>query len=71
MGALSYADDIIVSCPNVHGLNKMMSICSDFTTNNFITFNAKKTMCIKYGESCKTNQTCYIRLKCYIMAHWS
>ena len=51
MGALSYADDITLSCPSVHGLNKMMNICSDFATNNFITFNAKKTICIKYGES--------------------
>ena len=42
MGALFYADDITLSCPSVHGLNKMMSICSDFATNNFITFNAKK-----------------------------
>ena len=47
MGALSYADDITLSCLSVHGLNKMMNICSDFATNNFITFNAKKTICIK------------------------
>ena len=26
MGALSYADDITLSCPSVHGLNKMMNI---------------------------------------------
>ena len=51
MGALSYADDITLCCPSVYGLNKMMSICSDFTTNHFITFNAQKTICIKYGES--------------------
>ena len=51
MGALSYADDITLSCPSVHGLNKIMSICSDFATNNFIPLNAKKTICIKYGES--------------------
>ena len=51
MGALSYADDITLSCPSVQGLNKMMNICSDFAPNNFITFNPKKTICIKYGES--------------------
>ena len=44
MGALSNANDITLSCPSVHGLNKMMSICSDFATNNFITFNARKTI---------------------------
>ena len=50
MGVLSYADDITLSCQSVYGLNKIMNICSDFATNNFITFNAQKTICIKYGE---------------------
>ena len=56
MGELSYADDITLSCPSVHGLNKIMNICSDFATNNFITFNAKKTICIKYGESVRLTE---------------
>ena len=56
MGELSYADDITLSCPSVHGLNKMMNICCDFATNNFITFNAKKTICIKYGESVRPTE---------------
>ena len=43
-GHCHYADDITLSCPSVYGLNKMMNICSDFATNNFITFNAQKTM---------------------------
>ena len=51
MRALSYADDITLSCPSVYSLNKIMDICSDFATNNFITFNAQKNICIKYGES--------------------
>ena len=57
MGALSYADDITLSCPSVYGLNQMMNICSDFATNNFIAFNANKT---KYGESVR--QTKYVIL---------
>ena len=56
MGALSYADDITLSCPSVQGLNKMMNSCSDFSTNNCITFNVKKTICIKYGESIKLTE---------------
>ena len=56
MGALSYADDITLSCPSVYGLNKTMNICSDFATNNFITFNAHKTICIKYGESVRLTE---------------
>ena len=45
-----------VSCPSVQGLNKMMNICSDFATNNCITFNAKKIICIKYGESVRLTE---------------
>ena len=33
-----------------------MNICSDFATNNFITFNANKTICIKYGESVRLTE---------------
>ena len=53
VGALSYADDITLSCPSMQGLNKMMNIYNNFANNNFITLNAKKNICIKYGESLK------------------
>ena len=56
MGALSYADDITLSCPSVYGLNKMMNICCDFATNNVITFNAQEIICIKYGESVRLTE---------------
>ena len=49
MGALSYADDIILSCPSIRGLNRMIKICSFFGNSNHITFNCKKTVCIKFG----------------------
>ena len=49
MGALSYADDIIVSCSSIRGLNRMIKICSFFANSNNITFNCKKTVCIKFG----------------------
>ena len=50
MGALSYADDITLSCSSVHGLNKMMSICSDFATNNFITLIQRKLYVLNMGN---------------------
>ena len=55
-GRCHYADAITLSCPSVHGLNKMMNIYNDFATNNCITFNAKKTICIKYGESVRLTE---------------
>ena len=50
MQTFSYADYIILSCSSLQGFNKMSTICSEFETNNCITFKAKKTIiCIKYG----------------------
>ena len=51
MGALSYADDITLLSPSLHGLNRMLGICAKFADNFDITFNGKKTLFIKFGES--------------------
>ena len=56
MGALSYADDITISCPNLYGLNIMLYIYNYFAHDNFITFNKKKTVCIKFGELIKPQE---------------
>ena len=42
MGALSYADDIILSCPSIRGLNRMIKICSFFANSNHITLIVRK-----------------------------
>ena len=41
MGALSYADDITISCPSLYGLSIMLDICNNFAHENVITFNTK------------------------------
>ena len=51
-GALGYADDIISSCPSRRGLNRLLYIYIPFICSN-ITFNTKKTMCMKYGKPVK------------------
>ena len=56
MGALSYADDITITSPSLQGLNIMLGICDDFAQSNFITFNSKKTICIKYGEPVRNTE---------------
>ena len=66
MGALSYADDIIFSCPSIRGLNRIIKICSFFANSNHITFNGKKTVCIKFGGnhldiSCNDERDCQIK----------
>ena len=50
IGALAYADDVTIICPSIRGLNKMLELCSNFANSNHIYFNAKKTICIKFGE---------------------
>ena len=50
MGALPYPDDITLLSPSLHGLYRMLEICAKFANNFDITFNSKKTLCIKFGE---------------------
>ena len=40
--ALGYADDIVLLCPSVSGMNKMLNICSDYTERHSILFNTKR-----------------------------
>ena len=41
MGALSYADDITISCPSLYALSIMLDICNNVAHENVITFNTK------------------------------
>ena len=50
-GCIIYADDIILLCPSVTGLQKMVDICSEFGLNYAITFNGKKSKCIMFGSN--------------------
>ena len=56
MGALSYADNITMACPSLYGLSIMLDICNNFVLENFIRFNTKKTVCIKFGELIKLQE---------------
>lgn len=41
-GALSYADDITLTCPSIRGLNSMLDICYTFALDHDLIFNYKK-----------------------------
>ncbi len=43
IGALAYADDVILLCPSRYGLQKMIRICEEWWVEFRITFNAKKS----------------------------
>ena len=44
-GAISYADDITLSCPSIRGLNRMLDICNKFAAEHYLIFNSKKIAC--------------------------
>ena len=49
-GGFGYADDLKVLCPTIGGLQKMVNICEEFGKEYDVTFNAKKTLGICYGD---------------------
>ena len=42
-GALAYADDTVLLCPSVNGMNKLIKICEDFANDHSLVFNANKS----------------------------
>jgi hypothetical protein len=59
-GALAYADDLILLCPSVKGLQSMINQCEIFGTEISVTFNDRKTECIKFGNIIKDFPSLYM-----------
>ena len=49
-GTLYYSDDLLLLCPTIRGLQKMITICSEFATEYDVIFNPSKTACIAFGK---------------------
>ena len=49
VGALGYADDLILLCPSVAGLKDMIKICEDYANEHDILFNGKKSKYLVFG----------------------
>jgi len=60
VGALGYADDLTLLSPSLRSLNTMLNICHNFAQEFNITFNVKKTMCIKYGSDVKDHEQVFL-----------
>ena len=43
VGALAYADDLVLLAPSPTAMRKMLSICDEYATKFSIKFNAKKS----------------------------
>lgn len=50
MGALCYADDIVLLCPTTKGLQAMLDICNEFAEEYGLAFNPNKTACLAFGK---------------------
>ena len=61
-GAISYADDITLSCPSIRGLNRMLDICNKFAAEHYLIFNSKKSLAIKYGKEVNDTESIRTRL---------
>lgn len=46
VGALAYADDIVLVAPSPTAMRIMLSICDRFALNNDVRFNAMKSKCV-------------------------
>ena len=49
VGALGYADDLILLCPSVVGLNEMIKICEDYASEHDVLFNGNKSKYLIFG----------------------
>ena len=50
VGALGYADDILLLCPSVDGLKNMIKICEDYANEHSIKFNGSKSKYLIFGN---------------------
>ncbi len=55
-GIVGFADDLKHLSPSLLGLQRMLNICKAFSTSTGLTFNAKKTLCIKFHHGHHLNE---------------
>jgi len=46
VGALAYADDIVLLAPTASAMRKMLKICEEYAGNLSVIFNASKSKCV-------------------------
>ena len=49
MGAVAYADDIVLLSPTLYGLRKMLKVCESFSNNYDIEFNPSKSKMLLFN----------------------
>lgn len=51
-GAMGYADDVVLLSPSVGGMDRMLDICSKFSFDYDVLFNATKSKTLIYRSNC-------------------
>jgi len=46
VGALAYADDIVLVAPTASALCKMLAVCDNYATEYYMAFNVHKSKCM-------------------------
>jgi hypothetical protein len=46
VGALSYADDIVLIAPTSFAMRRMLSLCDQFASEYRINFNSQESKCV-------------------------
>ena len=49
-GLLGFADDVMLLCPTLGGLRKMIQVCEDYANDHSILFNGSKSKLLIFGE---------------------
>jgi hypothetical protein len=52
VGIFFYADDIVLLCPSLRGLRKMVAAASDYAQSLNLLFNPSKTVAVCFGTPC-------------------
>ena len=51
VGALAYADDVVLPAPTHSAMRRMLRVCEDFTKDFSVIFNPTKSMCMLVSKS--------------------
>ena len=55
VGALAYADDIVLLAPTPNAMKRMLAICDGFAVEHDVMFNASKSKCIYFHPKCRSS----------------
>jgi hypothetical protein len=69
VGALAYADDIVLVAPTATALRQLLAICESYAEEYRICFNTSKTKCLVVIPSCRRALTAYFQSCVFYVAN--